>query len=67
VKYKVKIMQGREVLLEGVLAPPKPQGRIVRPDTSEVGSLDEVAFTCERAINSQTDVPIRAHIEAVDE
>jgi hypothetical protein len=64
-QYRVKIMQGREVLLEGVLAEPKPKSKIALPDRAGV-NLDDAAFAMERAINSQTDCNIRAHIEAIE-
>lgn len=63
-RYQIKIMQGREVLLEGVLAPPKRESKIALPDRVGV-NLDDAAFAMERAINSQTDCNIRAHINAV--
>lgn len=63
-RYKVRVMLGREVLLEGTLETPKKKGPIVTPAEPQAQRPDTIAFALERAINAETDY--RCHIEAVE-
>ncbi len=67
-KYKLTILQGREVLLVGEFEAPQREGRLYQnpaQEKFEQESLDKVVFEAEQAINAHTG--LRAHFEAVAE